>query len=244
VAKTPYIELGVGTVIPILYEDRSVLAIDKPNGWMLAPESWDKTGRNLPRALESSLQARDHWAHSRNLKFIRFLHRLDADTSGVLLLVKSQGAIGPYSRLFESRQMEKTYLAVVEGVPKETEWTCNAKLGPHPDIPGRTRVDEKNGKEATTHFRVLQPGTGTTLVKCRPITGRTHQIRVHLAAAGHPVVDDLLYGSSRGRIKRESPPLALRAIRLAYPDPFDRRKVRIEAPVGDFLRLHGFKDKP
>src|SRR5438046_2988088 len=118
-AKPDRIELPEGTVIPILYEDRSVLAIDKPAGWLLAPDSWNKTGRNLQLALRSSIEAGDFWAHARNLKFLRFVHRLDAETSGVLLLVKSPGAVPAYSALFESRAVKKIYLAVVEGIPSQ-----------------------------------------------------------------------------------------------------------------------------
>lgn len=114
-AKAREIELADGTRIPILYEDRSVLAIDKPPGWMLAPTSWDRTERNLQRALESSVAAGDFWARSRNLKYSRFVHRLDAETSGVLLLAKSVGTLKAFQRLFETRRMKKVYLAVVQG---------------------------------------------------------------------------------------------------------------------------------
>ena len=82
-ASPKEIELPDGTVIPILYEDRAVFAIDKPGGWLLAPESWDRTSRNLHLALMSAIHAGDYWARSRQLKFLRFVHRLDADTSGV-----------------------------------------------------------------------------------------------------------------------------------------------------------------
>src|SRR5213594_2013263 len=92
-AKSNDIELPTGESIPILYEDRSVMAIDKPRGWMLAPFSWQKTSRNLQAALASSIAAKDFWARSRGLKYLRFVHRLDADTSGVLLLGKSVGAV-------------------------------------------------------------------------------------------------------------------------------------------------------
>src|SRR3981081_814023 len=103
-AKPKHIELNDGDiVIPILYEDRSVLAVDKPAGWLLAPDSWDQTGRNLQLALQSSLNAGGFWARSRNLKYLRFIHRLDAETSGVLLLAKSPGALSAYSGLFEER---------------------------------------------------------------------------------------------------------------------------------------------
>jgi 23S rRNA-/tRNA-specific pseudouridylate synthase len=97
VAKPNRIELPGVEPIPILYEDRSVIAIDKPGGWMLVPFSWQKTSRNLQTALASSIAAGDFWARSRNLKQLRFVHRLDAETSGVLLLAKSQGALRAYS---------------------------------------------------------------------------------------------------------------------------------------------------
>ena len=108
VAKPKHIELSEGEiVIPILYEDRSVLALDKPSGWMLAPDSWDRTGRNLQLALHSSMNAGDFWAHSRNLKYLRFVHRLDAETTGITLFAKSAGALRAYSELFENRARRK-----------------------------------------------------------------------------------------------------------------------------------------
>lgn len=88
---------------------------------MLVPFSWQKTNRNLQAALTSSIAARDFWARSRALKFLQFVHRLDADTTGVLLFGKSPGAVTAYGRSFESRQMEKVYLAVIEGLPKQKE---------------------------------------------------------------------------------------------------------------------------
>jgi RluA family pseudouridine synthase len=240
VAKPNFIELPDGTVIPILYEDRAVLAIDKPAGWMLAPDSWTQTGRNLHLALQSSLQAGDFWARSRNLKYLRFVHRLDAETTGVLLLAKSPGALTACSELFESHRTEKTYLAVVHGAPPEPQWTCSLKLATYEKTPGLMRLDERHGKEAETIFRVLKSGPKTTLIEARPVTGRTHQIRLHLLAAGCPVVGDVLYGPEKGASTRGRARLALRAIQLAYPDPFQRRTIRIEAPTADFLKEYGF----
>src|SRR6185295_10509445 len=124
------IELNDGTILPILYEDRSVIAIDKPAGWMLVPYNWDRTSRNLHLALSSSILARDYWARSRNLKYLRHVHRLDGDTSGVLLLARSPGALQTFGRMFESRRMQKHYLAVTSGIPKETDWICRSKIGP------------------------------------------------------------------------------------------------------------------
>lgn len=233
--KPDHIELPTGEKLSILYEDRSVLAIDKPRGWMLVPASWQKTSRNLQMALTSSITARDFWARSRNLRFLRFVHRLDADTTGILLFAKSLGAVNTFGDLFESRKMEKTYLAVVHGQPREKEWICRLKLGPDPKQRGKMKVDARNGKEAETAFRMLAVLGNTSLVEARPFTGRTHQIRVHLAEAGHPILGDELYGSA------SRTGLALRAVSLAYTDPFTKRPVYIRAPVQEFCHTYGFE---
>lgn len=283
--KPGSIDLG-GVAVSILYEDRSVLALDKPPGWLVAPESWEHTRRNLHRALLASIQAGDFWARVRHLKYLRFVHRLDAETSGVLLCARSPGAMPAYSRLFENREVEKVYWAVVHGLPRRRQWTCRLRLAADPhrwgrmvpvvaaDQPGRrqgkraprSKSDRPrpDAKEAQTHFRVLATGPATALVEARPLTGRMHQIRIHLAAAGHPIVGDDLYGGGppANRTTRDGPvssapvlacqdfpqsparpvlyTLALRAVRLAYRDPFTRRRVEIEAPTDDFLRHFGF----
>ena len=309
-AKPNFIGLPGCEPIPILFEDRSVLAIDKPRGWLLVPVSWQKTARNLQAAINSSIAAPDFWARSRGLKFLRYVHRLDADTSGILLFAKSPGAVETFSDLFESRQMEKTYLAVVVGEPKQNEWSCRLKLMPDPRQIGRMKVDP-HGKPAETRFRVLENvcehewssgkpsdfgvrrhvgalGSGDvsphstsgsprqlTLIEARPITGRTHQIRVHLMESGLPIVGDEMYGfgnlkfNSGGRSRREEAQIkcgvrnaecrikpeprhlgsykgidemqfGLRAVRLAYVDPFTKRRVDIHAPVENFLKEFGF----
>jgi 23S rRNA pseudouridine1911/1915/1917 synthase len=237
VAKSEAIELPTGERIPILYEDRSVMAIDKPRGWMLVPMSWQNTGRNLQAALSSSIAARDFWARSRGLKSLRYIHRLDAETTGILLLGKSPGAVQSYTRLFESRRMEKIYLAVIRGIPRDPEWTSTRKIGPDPKRHGRMKLDQRGGKEAETRFRLLQTFNEISLLEARPLTGRTHQIRIHLAEVGHPVVGDDLYGTG----EKTSQSLGLRAIVLSYRDPFTGRSVRIRAPVDEFAQQYGFE---
>jgi len=235
-AKPNFIELREGKIyhrIPILYEDRNVLAVDKPRHWMLVPFTWQRTNRNLQAAITSSIIGGDFWAASRNLKFLRFVHRLDADTTGILLFAKSAGAARAFGDLFESRQIEKRYLAVVAGVPKQREWICDAAIGPDPDHVGSMKVSQE-GKEAETRFRVIETRGDRTLIEARPLSGRTHQIRLHLRAAKLPILGDDLYG------KESNIPLALRAVEVSYRDVFTRKPVRIRAGDEEFLREFGF----
>lgn len=131
--------------------------------------------------------------------------------------------------------MEKTYLAVVTGEPKQAEWTCQFKLGPDPRRFGRMQVDFRDGKDAETRFKICETRGEFTLVEAKPVTGRTHQIRVHLAECGLPIVGDELYGRLQNDL-----PLGLRAVRLAFLNPFTKRRVDIRAPREIFLRQFGF----
>jgi RluA family pseudouridine synthase len=241
VAKLPFIELANGLKIPILHEDRNVIAIDKPQGWMLAPVSWQNTSRNLFAALTSSVSAGDFWARSRNLKFIRFVHRLDAETSGVLLLVKAPGAVPAYTELFEDRKVQKVYLAVVRGVPEITEWKCRLRIAPMAERAGLMEINNALGKDSETLFRVIDKQADRALLMCWPLTGRTHQIRLHLAAVGHPVWGDELYGKvPTTEAEKTDLKLGLRSVRLCYKDPFLAEPVTIGADPAAFVKLHGF----
>lgn len=238
-AKPNSIELPDCNPIRILYEDRTVIAVDKPPGWMLVPHTWQRTARNLQAAITSSIAGGDYWAKSRGLKFLRYVHRLDADTSGVLLFAKSVGAVDSIGEMFESRRMEKTYLCVTAVEPREMEWTCRLALAPDPLRVARMIVDEQNGKGSETNFRVLEKIPGLTLVEARPVTGRTHQIRVHMAESGYPIVSDELYGRQIGKLE-----FGLRAVRLAYTDPFTKHRVEINAGTKYFLKDYGFTFVP
>jgi len=256
VPKPKVIELNDGSTIPILFENRSVLAIDKPAGWMLVPFTWQKTNRNLHAAIVASIASGKFWATSRGLRYLCHIHRLDTDTTGILLLAKSRGALDTIGDLFEERRVAKRYLAVVDGVPPRPTWISRCKLAQDEDRIGRVKVDPKGGKDAETHFLLLGSKDGRSLVEARPVTGRTHQIRVHLANDGWPVQGDLLYGrpvrrpvpatsreaasGDRETRRGPKPPLALRAIDLGYTDPFTHTKVAIHAPFEPFVRAHGF----
>jgi 23S rRNA pseudouridine1911/1915/1917 synthase len=249
VAKPDHVELDAGKFtfrLPILFEDRSVLAIDKPAGWMLVPFTWQRTNRNLQAAISSSIGEGAFWAQSRNLKFLRHIHRLDAETTGILLFAKSMGGVTTYGDLFESRKVQKRYLVVVHGTPRQDQWISRQKIGSDPRQIARMKVDESDGKEAETEFRVLARQDGIALLEAFPLTGRTHQIRVHAMASGYPVAGDPLYGARVERFEQADRgearefPMGLRAVELHYTDPFTRRAVRIQAPTEKFLTAFGF----
>ncbi len=211
------------------------MAVDKPPGWILGPDDWQHTRRNLSLQLQDDVREGAFWARSRNLKFVRFIHRLDGPTSGVMLWAKSQGALEQYSRLFATRGVNKVYLAVTDGIPPEKTWRRRDAIGPEPGSPGRYMVDPEAGKEAETNFELLDVSGRQALVLAEPYSGRTHQIRLHLLASGCPVAGDELYG------KRDDGGLGLRAIRLEFRDPFTRRPICIDAPVKDFCWNYGFR---
>src|SRR4029453_12815218 len=107
---------------------------------MLVPYNWDKTGRNLQLVISSAVLGGAFWARSRNLKFLKYIHRLDAETSGILLFAKSQGALNTISEMFETRRMEKVYLAVTTKAPRQPQWNCQLSLAPQPKQFGRMIV--------------------------------------------------------------------------------------------------------
>jgi len=204
---------GASVRVPVLYEDREVMVVDKPAGWMLAPPDWQATRRNLWAALEEGVAAGAWWARSRGLRLLRPVHRLDAETTGVLLLAKAQPALQHFSKLFASGGMEKTYLAVCAAKPFRESWAERAPLADRLDREGRIRVDERHGRPAETAFRLRARRPGRSLIEARPRTGRTHQIRVHLAREDCPILGDVLYGGEAS--PAPAWPLALRAVRLA-----------------------------
>ncbi|MDA7916062.1 RNA pseudouridine synthase [Verrucomicrobia bacterium] len=244
-AKPKFIEFPGKIRVPILWEDPAIIAVDKPPGWMLAPNDWVNTRRNFQLALESSMENRDHWAQSRNLKFIRYIHRLDADTSGVLLLARSPGALKVFSKLFEERKVEKRYLCVVRGVPDHDEWVCSSPLETVKETPVFVRVSDE-GKDAKTYFRVLERGHHNSLLEACPVTGRTHQIRVHLAEQGLPIVGDPLYGQSQKERQRTAKDvvLGLRATKIEFLDPYRKKTVWIKTNNEKWLSSFGFGKKP
>jgi RluA family pseudouridine synthase len=238
--------------ISVLYEDEHLLAIDKPSRLLTSPDRYDRERPNLMKLLHRDIERGAPWAHTRQLTYLMNAHRLDFETSGVLLLAKNKPALVALANLFGSEKPNKTYLALAHGAPAQNEFEVGASLAPHPTEPGRVRVDEKRGKRAKTLFRTLEWFQGYTLLEARPLTGRTHQIRVHASYVRLPLVGDGTYGGRKlllSRLKQgyrlkpdrtERPLLdrtALHAAQLSLPHPVTQAVVTIDAPLPKDLQV-------
>ncbi len=231
--------------IPVLYEDNDLLAVDKPSGLLTSPDRYDAERPNLMKLLHSGIAENKPWAREHGLTYLSNAHRLDFETSGIILLAKNKPALVKLADLFGSEKPVKKYLALVQGCPIEDEFEIDAKLSPHPVKPGFMRVDSKHGKKSRTKFSVMEKFARYTLLRCEPFTGRTHQIRIHLRHAGVPIVGDELYGGKPlwlSRLKpnyrlkpgKEERPLlarvALHAEQLELAHPMTGQLVSITAP--------------
>ncbi|MCH2100858.1 MAG: RluA family pseudouridine synthase [Planctomycetes bacterium] len=210
--------------VEVLYQDEHLLAVQKPAGLPVEPSRWGEHPVHLGQALLAWAEQRrkeDGTVEARP----RALHRLDLGTSGVLLYALHLDAERHYRRLFAEQEVKKVYHALVIGEVRQGG-VIDAPLEPAKADGSRMRVASKGGKAASTEYRPLQRFRGFTWVEARPMTGRTHQIRVHLASIGHPLAVDPLYG---GRER-----MMLSELKLGYrPKPG-----RPERPLIDRLTLH------
>lgn len=249
-AQGPVIKLsapgaGLFWPVPVVHEDARLLAIDKPARLLTSPDRYDRDRPNLMKMLHAGIERGSEWATRRGLDYLANVHRLDFETTGVLLLAKDKPALVHLANQFGGTKPEKTYVALVPGNPEQDEFEVDLKLMPDPRLPGLMRWS-KDGKKALTRFRVLERFRGVTLLSCHPATGRTHQIRVHLKFAGFPIYGDEFYGEGRrlhlsalktsyrlkeGQDERPlTPTLALHAWKLTVAHPDDERPVEITAP--------------
>ena len=225
--------------LSILYEDEWLLAVDKPAGMVVhpAPGSWRGTVVN-------ALLHRRLVANAADEARPGIVHRLDKETSGVLLVARSGEAHLALAHAFRERQVHKTYLAIVLGNPTSNSGVITWAVGRHPHDRKRMSIRTRRGREAKTTWRVSERFGDLTLLEVEPETGRTHQIRVHLGALGHPVLADPVYGA-RGRraLPAEGPGRAfvrqaLHAARIALRHPKSGERLEIESPLPtDFATL-------
>jgi RluA family pseudouridine synthase len=200
--------------IEILYEDENLIAVNKPEGIAAIPEN-DKTVACLYNLLSEKYS-----------KKIYIVHRLDKEVSGVMLFAFNGETHRELSLLFESRNVRKTYKALVIGKPEYEEGIINYPLRQFGS--GRMGVDEKKGKPSETYYEVLNYYDVHTLVKLNPLTGRRHQLRVHMYSIGCPIAGDLKYGNRE--IQKKYPRLMLHAESISFEYGGRTFKLRAEAP--------------
>ena len=209
--------------LSIVYEDAHLLVVDKPAGMSVHPGP-GHDGGTLVNAL---------LAYCKDLPGIGgvqrpgIVHRLDKDTSGLIAVAKDERTHNGLSSQLSERRMHKTYLALLEGRIEPAEAMIDAPLGRDPNNRRRMMVRAVGGRESQTSYRVLEYFPAQSYVEASPVTGRTHQIRVHFASLGHAIVGDALYGKPSPLVRRQF----LHAWRLAFKHPIDGRELSFEAPL-------------
>jgi 23S rRNA pseudouridine1911/1915/1917 synthase len=221
--------LEIEFLLNILYEDKNIIAVDKPAGILIYyPPHFKQTEQTLMDQVFDRLDFKVKGERN------GIVHRLDRETSGVILFAKNEKAETELKKLFKEHKIKKYYIALVSGKVEPIEGRISIPLGRAPK--DRLKVVPKaSGKPSETLYRVLKyfPATNTSLLQIELKTGRMHQIRVHFAAIGHPVVGDSKYGNRRADLSRQF----LHAKRLEFMNPFDDKKVVIESKLPPDLEL-------
>jgi 23S rRNA pseudouridine1911/1915/1917 synthase len=215
----------------VVYQDARLLVLDKPAGIAVHPGA-GRPGGTLVNALLH---------HVKDLSGVGgvlrpgIVHRLDRGTSGLMVVAKDDDAHRRLARQFAARSVEKEYLALVLGVPARREGAIDGPIGRHP-VERRRMAVRPGGRQARSSYAVEEAFDGAALLRVRIHTGRTHQVRVHLASIGHPVAGDTIYGGRRptsGAALSLLDRPALHAARLAFDHPQDGRRIRLESPLPD-----------
>lgn len=202
----------------IISEDNHIIILDKPAGLSVLPDGWEKDSDYLVKMLEQQFGK------------VFIVHRLDKITSGVMVFARDADTHRTLNIQFEQHTAQKTYHAILEGSPKWDDKTAKHPLRANVGHKHRTMVDNKHGKPSETRFRVIKRYEESALVEAKPLTGRTHQIRVHAYAIGHPLVEDILYGA---RDRYGLPHPMLHAQSLSFIHPATNERVKFSAPHPD-----------
>ena len=215
--------------LEILFEDNDLAVVVKPRGMVVHPAAGHSEG-TLVNALLGNLEELSGIGGEKRPGIV---HRLDKDTSGVMMVAKNDDTQTELSRMLKDREIEKHYLALVEGTLKEKEGVVEATIGRSKKDRKKMAVDPE-GRPAVTEWRVVAEGRNCSLLDVHILTGRTHQIRVHMRHIQHPVCGDPIYGYEKGV---KAPCLMLHARSLAYAHPRTHEKMTFQAPLpGDFLK--------
>ena len=227
--KTPAIE-AEPLALDVVYEDGDVLVINKPKGMVVhpAPGHWSGT---LVNAL--MYHCRDSLSGINGELRPGIVHRIDKDTSGLLIVAKNDFAHQALAAQLKDHTLSRTYEAVVCGGFRDGEGIVDAPIGRHPADRKKMAVTEKNSRSAVTHYQVLERFEGYTHICCRLETGRTHQIRVHMAYIGHPILGDTVYGHKKKELGQDTQ--CLHARQLVFLHPRTGQPVTVTCPLPDYF---------
>lgn len=215
--------------IDIIYEDQDILVVNKPKGMVVHPANGNPDG-TLVNAIMA--KCKDGLSGIGGELRPGIVHRLDKDTSGLLIVAKNDQAHIKMSEQIKNREVKKIYIALVKGIVKENEATIQMPIGRSQQDRKKMAV-RKDGKEAVTHFKVLKRYLHNTLLELKIDTGRTHQIRVHMAQIGHPVVGDMVYSKGKNEFGVEGQ--MLHAKKLEFMHPITGKKLILEAPLPKYF---------
>lgn len=180
--------------LDILYEDEDILLVNKPKNMVVHPAAGHYTGTLVNGLMD---HCRGNLSGINGVLRPGIVHRIDKDTTGVLIVCKNDQAHQSIAAQLKAHSITRKYYAIVHGNLKDDEGTVDAPIGRHPTDRKKMAVNYKNGKPAITHYQVLRRLNGYTFIECRLETGRTHQIRVHMASLGHPLLGDAVYGPAK-----------------------------------------------
>jgi 23S rRNA pseudouridine1911/1915/1917 synthase len=230
-APVPTLTAAQEIPLEVVYEDADVIVVTKPRGMVVHPAPGHADG-----TLVNALLHHCGGSLSGIGGEIRpgIVHRIDKDTSGLVIAAKNDAAHAALSAQLKNRSLSRVYEAVVLGNLKSDTGTVNAPIGRHPTDRKRQTVTERGGRCAVTHYEVLARYNGYTHVRCRLETGRTHQIRVHMAHIGHPILGDLVYG--RKKPEKGLAGQCLHARELKFVHPGTGLEVRLETPLPDYFK--------
>ena len=217
--------------LDILYEDRDVILVNKPKGMVVHPAAGHYTG-TLVNAL--MYHCREDLSGINGVLRPGIVHRIDMDTTGVLIACKNDQAHNSIAAQLKEHSITRRYQAIVHGVVKEDEGVVDAPIGRHPQDRKKMCINHQNGKSAVTHYRVLKRFSGFTHIECRLETGRTHQIRVHMASLGHPLLGDQVYGPARCPYKLQGQ--TLHAGILGFIHPTTGAYMEFTAPLPEYFK--------
>ena len=227
--KEPEIE-AENIPLDILYEDDDLLMVNKPKGMVVHPSAGHLTGTLVNAVM---YHCKDRLSGINGVMRPGIVHRIDMDTTGVLVICKNDKAHNHVAAQLKEHSITRKYRAIVHGVIKEEEGTVDASIGRHPVERKKMAAGVKNGKRAVTHYRVLQRFRNHTYIECQLETGRTHQIRVHMASIGHPLLGDTVYGPAKNPLHLQGQTLHAQVLGLIHPSTGEY--LEVEAPLPEYF---------